>query len=175
MKFICYWRIRIWTWLIVLHAGSGQALKWIVWWVSLAKNMHCNCGEALIWEMLHYRDVIMRAMASQITYVWTVSFNLLFGHRAKKISKLRVTCLCEGNLPVPHVFPSQRSSNAENFPFWCVYTLIGLRLIHTSKWSLILFTLPHTCALDGPVIQVIDNFSNNDTRASIVYCFVHWQ
>ena len=37
---------------------------------------------------------------------------------SKKISKLRVTSLCEGNPPVPGGFPSQRASNAENVSRW---------------------------------------------------------
>ena len=36
----------------------------------------------------------------------------------KKISKLRVTGLCEGNPPVTRGFPSQRASNAENVSIW---------------------------------------------------------
>ena len=38
----------------------------------------------------------------------------LFRRRSKKIPKLRVTGLCEGNPPVIGGFPSQRASNAEN-------------------------------------------------------------
>ena len=37
--------------------------------------------------------------------------NRLFRHRSKKTSKLRVTGLREGNLPVAGDFPSQRASN----------------------------------------------------------------
>ena len=40
--------------------------------------------------------------------------NRLFRRRSKKISKLRVTGLCEGNSPVTGDFPAQMSSNAEN-------------------------------------------------------------
>ena len=40
--------------------------------------------------------------------------NLLFKHRSKKTSKLRVTGHCEWNPPVTGRFPSQRASNAEN-------------------------------------------------------------
>ena len=40
-------------------------------------------------------------------------FNRLFRHRSKKTSKLHVTGLCEGNLPVTGEFPAQRASNAE--------------------------------------------------------------
>ena len=44
--------------------------------------------------------------------------NRLFRRRSKKISKLRVTGLCEGNPPVTGGFPSQRASNAENVSIW---------------------------------------------------------
>ena len=40
--------------------------------------------------------------------------NSLFRRRSKKIWKLRVTGLCEGNSPVTGEFPAQRASNAEN-------------------------------------------------------------
>ena len=43
--------------------------------------------------------------------------NRLFRRRSKKISKLRVTGLCEGNPAVTGGFPLQRASNAENFHF----------------------------------------------------------
>ena len=38
----------------------------------------------------------------------------LFTRRSKKISKLRVTGLCEGSSPVAGEFPAQRASDAEN-------------------------------------------------------------
>ena len=44
--------------------------------------------------------------------------NRLYGRRSKKISKLRVTGLCEGNSPVTGEFLSQRASNAENLSIW---------------------------------------------------------
>ena len=47
------------------------------------------------------------------------SFNRLFRRRSRKISKLRVTGLCEGNSLVTGEFPAQRASNAENaFTLW---------------------------------------------------------
>ena len=42
----------------------------------------------------------------------------LFRRRSKKISKLRVTCLCAGNAPVTAEFPAQMASNAENVSIW---------------------------------------------------------
>ena len=44
--------------------------------------------------------------------------NHMFRRRSKKISKLRVTGLCEGNPPVTGGFPSQGASNAENVSIW---------------------------------------------------------
>ena len=44
--------------------------------------------------------------------------NLLFRHRLKKTSKLRVTGLCAGESPVTGEFPAQRASNAENVSIW---------------------------------------------------------
>ena len=43
--------------------------------------------------------------------------NRLFRCWSKKISKLGVTCLCEGNPPITGGFPSQRASDVENIPF----------------------------------------------------------
>ena len=44
--------------------------------------------------------------------------NRLFRRRSKKISKLRVTGLCEGNSPVTGEFPAQKASSAENVSIW---------------------------------------------------------
>ena len=44
--------------------------------------------------------------------------SLLFRCRSKKISKLRVTGLNEGNSPMTGEFPAQRASNAENVSIW---------------------------------------------------------
>ena len=44
--------------------------------------------------------------------------NHLFRRRSKKISKLRVTGLCEWNPPMTGGFPSQRASNAGNVSIW---------------------------------------------------------
>ena len=49
---------------------------------------------------VHYNDVIMSAMASQITGVLIVCINVCsVACRSKKTSKLRVTSLYEGNSP----------------------------------------------------------------------------
>ena len=44
--------------------------------------------------------------------------NCLFRRRSKKISKLHVTGLCAGNLPVTGKFTAQMDSTAENVSIW---------------------------------------------------------
>ena len=65
----------------------------------------------------HNSDVIMGAMASQITSPTIVYLNVYSRRRSNKIWKLRVAGLYGGNSPVIGEFPTQRTSNAEMFPF----------------------------------------------------------
>ena len=73
--------------------------------------------------------------------------NRLFRPRSRTASKLRVTGLCEGNLPVTGKFPAQRASNAENFPFDDVimpnYIIISLHIFVEAKYYTIRITKCH--------------------------------
>ena len=75
--------------------------KWVRTWCYMAEiiNPYPNIN-----GRLHYNDVTMGPIASQITR--------LFGCRSKKTSKLRVTGLCVGNSPVTGEFPAQMAGNA---------------------------------------------------------------
>ena len=55
--------------------------------------------EQEILVLLHYNDVIMSSIASQITRVSSCRSNVGSGSDHKKTSKLRVTGLCAGNSP----------------------------------------------------------------------------
>ena len=66
----------------------------------------------------HYCDVIMGAMASQITILTIVYSFIHSGADQRSKSKFRVTVLCVGNSLVTDEFPAQMSSNAENVPVW---------------------------------------------------------
>ena len=65
------------------------------------------------WQVRHYIDVIMSAMASQIT---NCLLSCLFRRRSKETSKLRVTGLCERNSPVTGEFLAQRQVTRRMFP-----------------------------------------------------------
>ena len=58
----------------------------------------------------HYSDVMMSAMASQITGVSIVYSTVCSGADQRKTSKRRVTVLCEVNSPVTAGFPLRRAS-----------------------------------------------------------------
>ena len=85
----------------------------------------------------HYSDVIMWAMASQITCVSIVcSTVLFFRRRSKKTSKRHVAGLCEGNPPVTCGFPSWRFSNAERASiWWSHHGTIGTVLLNHGRHS----------------------------------------
>ena len=82
------------------HTGGTQVV---------CLDSKCTCS-----MFHHYHEVIMGAMASQITSPTIVLLNRLFGRGSKKTAKLRVTGLCVGNSPVTGEFPAQRASNEEN-------------------------------------------------------------
>ena len=77
----------------------------------------------------HYNDVIMTAMASQITSFTIVHSSVYSSRRPKKTLKLRVAGLCGGNSPVTREFPTQRASNAENVSTWWRHHGIALQLL----------------------------------------------
>ena len=79
--------------------------------------MHpANPTGTIIWT--HYSDVIMSTAVSQITGVSICLRNRLFRRGSNKTSKIRITGLCKGNLPVTGEFPTQRASSAENVSIW---------------------------------------------------------
>ena len=67
---------------------------------------------------LHYSDVIVGAIASQITSLTSVYSTVYSGADQRQTSKPRVTGLCSGNSPVTGEFPVQMASNAEKCSIW---------------------------------------------------------
>ena len=65
----------------------------------------------------YYNDVIMSAVASQITSVSSICSAGCYGADEKKTSKLRVTGLCELNSPVTGEFPHKGPVTRRMFPF----------------------------------------------------------
>ena len=66
----------------------------------------------------HYGDVIMGAIASQITSLTIVYSTVNSDADQKNTSKLRVTDICAVNSPGTGEFPAQMASDAENISIW---------------------------------------------------------
>ena len=69
-------------------------------------------------QFWHCNDVIMGAIASQITSLTIVYWTVYQDADKKKTSKLRVTWPYAGNLPVNLELPLQMTSNTENVSIW---------------------------------------------------------
>ena len=69
-----------------------------------------------------YNDLIMSTMGSQITSL-TIVNSTFYSGADEKTSKLRVTGLCEGKVPVTDEFSAQRASKAENAFIWWRHVL----------------------------------------------------
>ena len=74
-------------------------------------------SRSLMKIMILLLNIIMSAMASQITGLSIALLHRFFRRRSKKTSKLSVTGLCEGNLPVTDEFPAQSTIMRKMFPF----------------------------------------------------------
>ena len=85
-------------------------------WTQRRHHIHRPYGWALICISLQYRHNERDGVPNdQPRYCL---LNCLSKRRSKKTPKLRVTGLCEGNLPVTGEFPAQRARNAENVSIW---------------------------------------------------------
>ena len=74
-------------------------------------------GSFIVFTSIHYDDVIMTTLASQITTL-TVVYSIVYSGVDQRKSKLRVTGLCAGNSPGTGEFPAQMASYAENVSIW---------------------------------------------------------
>ena len=90
----------------------------------------------------HYSDVMMRAMASQITSLTIVYSAIYSRRRSQSPTKLRVTGLCEGNSPVTGEFPAQRASNAENVSIWWRHHMVSAKCTQVSPVVHLVTPLP---------------------------------
>ena len=80
--------------------------------------------------VIHYNNVIMSAMTSQITNL-TIVYSTVYSGRSKKIPKPCVTGLCVGNSPVTGEFPTWRASNAKNdvIMIWIDADLLPIQIV----------------------------------------------
>ena len=80
----------------------------------------------------HYSDVIMGAMASQITSLTTVYATFHSGADQRKYQNSTSLAFVGGNSPVTGEFHAQRASNAEKVSIWWLHHV--MRSKHYSCW-----------------------------------------
>ena len=68
--------------------------------------------------LLHYSDVIIGAVASQITSLTIVYPTVYSGADQRKHQSSASLAIYAGNSPVTSEFPAQMASNAENVSIW---------------------------------------------------------
>ena len=113
--------------------------------MMISMHMHCN-------RSLQRRHNEHNGVANHRRFDCLPS--RLFRRRSKKISKLRVSGLCEGNPgnpPVTGGFPSRRASNAEILPIYdvtmypSVQLILGEHCSFVTSLSIILYELWRCC------------------------------
>ena len=97
-----------------LGKAEYELFKAMCWWY--ANVCYPSWNMMMWWAYLHYSDVIMIKMASQITSLKIVYLTVYSSTEQRKHQNLRVTGFCEGYSAVTGEFPAQRASNAEMFP-----------------------------------------------------------
>ena len=109
---------------IIVHFGSNlyvskfEAQSWnVLRFLLPLLRSYLHKKYSMLHTSLHYNDVIMSAMASQITSLAIVYPTIYTGADKKKTSKLRVTGLSAGNSPVTGKFPAQWPATLKIFPF----------------------------------------------------------
>ena len=95
-----------------MHGPTPKRLSWIA-----VEVREWVCKQHIC---VHYNDVIMGAIASQITSL-TIVYSIVYSDADKKTSKFRVTGLCAGASPGTGEFSAKMSSNAENVSIWWRY------------------------------------------------------
>ena len=119
-------------------------------WVFMVSTTWMNMA-----YLAHYNDVIQGAMVSQITNL-TMGYSTIYSRRkSKKISKLRVTGLCEGNSPVTGEFPAQRTSNAGSVSIWWRHHE------YLSTWLYVILRLRSSNSSSGTSMFLIQNLINH--------------
>ena len=83
-----------------------------------SKQSWCGLDTNIEWCLYHYGDVIMSALAYQITSLTIVYSTDYPGADHRKHQSSALLALCAGNSPETGEFPAQRASNADFFSIW---------------------------------------------------------
>ena len=105
----------LYKWKPYMNIDSYKLTPSCVWNNVFIHHDGCDGLIKQSWKS-HYTNVIMSAMASQITSITIVYSTIYSGADQRKHQSF-----CEGNSPMTSEFPSQRASSAENVSIWWRY------------------------------------------------------
>ena len=112
-----------------------------------------------------YNGIITSMGASHITS-FSIVYSIVFRHRSKKTTNLRVICLCEGNSLVTGEFLAQRASHTENVSIWWHHHALGK--------SSFFFTLQLSCFLLQPSSSINGPFHTASPSVGVsIHLSVH--
>ena len=94
---------------LYIETGTWLLLLWIALFSAI------QIPRVRSWQCIDHNDVIISAMASQITNL-AIVYSIV--DISTKTPKLCATGLCEGNSQVTGKFPAKMASNAENASIW---------------------------------------------------------
>ena len=113
--------LALWCRLVILLWSLMQP-PWLmmarILQLETVQQLFCQVNRKPSVIINYYNDVIIGAMASQITSLTIVYSAVYSSADQRKKSTFRVTGLCVGNSLVTNEFPSQMASNAENVFIW---------------------------------------------------------
>ena len=98
-----------------VYASRGR--RNFAWSINWSKEVCWSDRSEPEWIVVHYGDVIIGAIASQITSL-TIVYSAVYSDADHRKIKLRVTGLCTGNSPGTGEFPVQMANNAESVSIW---------------------------------------------------------
>ena len=124
----------------IMNSQSATTFMWQFYGVTVVMGVFTPYRVYPIeYFPVHYCDVTMGGMASQITSLTIVYSSVYSRRRSKKTSKLRITGLCAWNSPVTGEFFAQRASNAENVSIWRRHFVVRcfrvvIKYVYTCLW-----------------------------------------
>ena len=115
---------------------------------------------------LHYNDVIMSMMASQITSLAIVNSAVYSGADQRKHQSSASQAFVRGNSPVTGEFPAQRASKVKKISIWWRHHGSSLWWIHQT-WG---FAAQGTCNADIHFIGSLFDVLDSNISTILIHC-----
>ena len=149
-------------WLRLTHIIYKRGAAIAIWNYSKCTKLSCSC--LYFSKIINHSSYLFCISVSRHNERDGVSnhmrldclFKRLFQSRSNKTSKLRGTCLCDGNPPVNGGFPTQSDSNVENGSIWWRHHVFIFIRVYSMELGIKL------CRFWRIWIKLVDIITNDD-------------